>query len=179
MNNRQRIERLNYLIETGCECQNLPLSEWGIESTKVLHMTVGLPRSGKSTWARMQGVPVVNPDSVRFALHGKLWDASREAEVWAHVDLMIRSLFLAGHKQVILDATNVTKDRRDIWVSSQWAIMHHVFETPKEICIARAIEMGRDDLVPVIEKKASEFESVCIHDEDNMGLFHYTKAEWK
>ncbi|KKK82651.1 hypothetical protein LCGC14_2801230, partial [marine sediment metagenome] len=38
---------------------------------KKLILTVGLPRSGKSTWARKQGHPIVNPDSIRLALYGE------------------------------------------------------------------------------------------------------------
>ncbi len=30
-----------------------------------LILTVGLPRSGKTTWALEQGWPIVNPDSIR------------------------------------------------------------------------------------------------------------------
>lgn len=40
---------------------------------KKLILTIGLPRSGKSTWAKQQGCPVVNPDSIRLALHGKAY----------------------------------------------------------------------------------------------------------
>jgi predicted kinase len=33
-----------------------------------LILTVGLPRSGKTTWAKQQGVPMVNRDAIRLAL---------------------------------------------------------------------------------------------------------------
>src|SRR5690554_6874569 len=32
----------------------------------ILICTVGLPRSGKTTWARKQSYPIVNPDSIRL-----------------------------------------------------------------------------------------------------------------
>ena len=38
--------------------------------TEDLIVMVGLPRSGKTTWARKQGYPIVNPDSIRLAFHG-------------------------------------------------------------------------------------------------------------
>ena len=40
---------------------------------KTLILTVGLPRSGKSTWALQQGHPVVNRDGIRKALHGEVY----------------------------------------------------------------------------------------------------------
>ena len=33
---------------------------------KKLIMTIGLPRSGKSTWARTQACPIVNQDSIKL-----------------------------------------------------------------------------------------------------------------
>jgi hypothetical protein len=62
---------------------------------KRLILTCGLPRSGKSTWARGQGVPVVNPDSVRLALHGQVYRKESENMVWAIAETMIRALFIA------------------------------------------------------------------------------------
>ena len=41
---------------------------------KEIIVTVGLPRSGKTTWAREQGYPIVNPDSIRLSLHGKRFE---------------------------------------------------------------------------------------------------------
>jgi predicted kinase len=122
--------------------------------------TVGLPRSGKSTWARRQGVPVVNPDSIRLALHGQPFIEEAEPWVWLFARTMVRSLFLAGHPTVILDATNVTRRRRREWVDGDWELRFEVFRTPAEVCIERALADGREYLVPVIERMAARFEPV-------------------
>ena len=42
-------------------------------------------RSGKTTWARQQGVPIVNPDAIRPALHGQRFEPRAESVVWAHL----------------------------------------------------------------------------------------------
>jgi predicted kinase len=59
---------------------------------KILILTVGLPRSGKSSWSRQQTFPVVNPDSIRLALHGLRFAPEAEPFVWAidtnQVDLL-------------------------------------------------------------------------------------------
>ena len=115
----------------------------------VLYVTVGLPRSGKSTWAKAQDLPMVNPDSIRLAMHGKPFIKLAEPFVWAVAQTMVRSLFLSGHKAVILDATNVTEHRRQIWISSEWYNHYVVFNTPVEECVKRA--GNNDTLVKVIQ----------------------------
>ena len=132
-------------------------------------MTVGLPQSGKSTWARSIGYPIVNPDSIRLAFHGKPFLGLAEPFVWAIAKVMVRALFLAGHDTVILDATNTTRSRRDEWKSTAWEREYYVFDTPKRTCIARADlaaaknEISDDHhrgLITAIERMAGHYEPV-------------------
>lgn len=120
---------------------------------KLLIQTVGLPRSGKSTWCQekiKEGIPVVNPDSIRLALHGKAYDPDYEKEVWHIVKIMIKSLFLAGHNTVILDATAVHIKSRNQWLSPDWECKYKCFDTPVEECVRRAEVNGQDYLISVI-----------------------------
>ncbi len=125
---------------------------------KELILTVGLPRSGKSTWAQTTGFPMVNPDSIRLALHGQAFQPEAEPMVWTMARYMVRSLFLAGHDRVVLDATNVTKRRRQEWMSSEWATKFKEFNASKEVCTQRAIDNNQQCLVPVIERMAKQME---------------------
>jgi predicted kinase len=128
-------------------------------SNSVLIVTVGLPRSGKSTWSIMQECPVVNPDSIRLALHGRRFEALAEPFVWAIAKVMVRALFLAGHIRVILDATNTTRKRRDEWRSEDWVTYFKVFTTPRTACLERA---GSDEeLKAVIESMALRAEPLA------------------
>ena len=128
---------------------------------KRLIVTVGLPRSGKSTWALEQDYPIVNPDAMRLAVYGERFNASRENEVWSIVPIMINSLFLAGHDFVIFDATNVTKRRREaVRNDSLYTCYYVAFNTPPEECIKRAIATGQEDLIPVIEKMYFSYEPI-------------------
>jgi predicted kinase len=124
-----------------------------------LIMTVGLPRSGKSTWAKQQNFPIVNPDSIRLALHGQDFIAEAEPWVWTIAKTMVNSLFLAGHNCVILDATNIMKRRRNEWISSKWNRQFVVFPTSLEECINRA-DKTKPELIPVIKRMNKNFENV-------------------
>jgi predicted kinase len=125
---------------------------------KILIATHGLPRSGKSTWAQKQAWPVVCPDSIRLALHGQRFYAPAEPVVWAAAKLMVRSLFLAGHKHVVLDATAGTRARRDEWKSKDYALYFKAVDVSKEECVARARAINDEEIVPVIERMAASWE---------------------
>ncbi len=136
------------------------------EPKHTLICTVGLPRSGKSTWARTTPHPIVNPDSIRLALHGQPYYAGAEGIVWAVAKLMVQALFGAGHETVILDATNTTRGRRDTWRSKSWRTLFKTVSTDEETCVARAERQDRPDLVEVIHRMASDFDPLG-EDEDS------------
>lgn len=119
------------------------LEEYQHNNPGHLIVTVGLPRSGKSTWAKKQGFPIVEPDAIRFALYGQEWWAPGEPMVWSVAYTMVRALFLAGHRNVILDAVSHTKYRRDEWIRKgrtedvPWKVYFHCVDTPESTCIER------------------------------------------
>lgn len=129
---------------------------------KLLICTVGLPRSGKTTWARQQSFPIVNPDSIRFALHGHRFIEAAEPFVWATAKVMIDSLFKAGHDTVILDATNTTEERRQEWVKEGkfrgFEVQFKVIDTPREVCLQRAEAESDTYIIPIIEKMALQWD---------------------
>lgn len=125
--------------------------------SKILVCTVGLPRSGKSTWARAQAYPIVNPDSIRLAIHGQQFIASAEPFVWATAKAMVKALFLAGHKTVILDACNVSRKRRDEWWSDEWATFFKEFDTSVDECHKRDEALG-GNIGPIIARMAEQRE---------------------
>ncbi len=132
--------------------------------------TVGLPRSGKSTWAREQGIPIVNPDSIRLAVHGQRFFAPAEPLVWVMAEIMIEALFKAGHGKVILDATNISRRRRNHWLKfdntnrrlhegeSPRKVTFKVFNASAGECIRRAELAGDYEMIPVIKRMAKEWD---------------------
>lgn len=141
---------------------------------KTLILTVGLPRSGKSTWAKQQGFPIVCPDAIRLAIHERNYIQSAEPYVWAIAKTMVQALFIAGHDIVILDATNNTRERRDAWLSDNWEVRYKYFCAPKEECIRRAKESGREDIIPIIERMWLKMEGLTP--QEQLSLY---QEEWQ
>ncbi|MGA9768175.1 MAG: AAA family ATPase [Blastocatellia bacterium] len=127
----------------------------------ILVCTVGLPRSGKSTWAKSQAYPIVNPDSIRLAIHGQRFIGIAEPFVWATAKAMVRALFLAGHQIVILDVTGNTRKRREEWLSKDWATYFKVIDTSAEICFERAVAESDSEIIPQIERMAAQHEPLA------------------
>ena len=132
---------------------------------KTLLLMVGLPQSGKTTVAMELGFPIVSPDAIRLSLHGQAYMQTVEDLVWSLAKLMVRSLFEAGHHSVIVDATNNTRKRRDAWrQDEEWNLEYHILDTPQKLCIQRAQQNERMDLMPAIERMAEAHEPVVLEE---------------
>lgn len=117
---------------------------------------VGLPRSGKSTIARIVskelGAPIVSRDCMRLAIHGQRY--AKEAEpLLKSLDIyFIRSLFLAGHEVVICDETNFSPEARDHMRDPSWKTAFWEVLTEPKVCKERAMATNQADLVPIIDE---------------------------
>lgn len=130
---------------------------------KTVMMLMGLPRSGKSTLARKMhldlGYPVICPDDVRLAMHGKAFILRAEDMVWSVTRYMARILLLGPCKGIVIDACNNTRKRRDEWVTAlkpvDTNLVFRIAEvvTEKEMCLARAGDDQR--LRETIERMAA------------------------
>lgn len=130
-------------------------------SMKTLWCMMGLPRSGKSTWARLSGYPMVCPDAIRLAMYESAYIESMEPHVWAIAETTAKAAFIAGHQDVVIDATSTNIKQRDRWVRlmrkgmCDHIVFVHVWASTED-CKSRAVMDGREDLVPVIERKDQE-----------------------
>lgn len=134
---------------------------------------VGLPRSGKSTQARKLSqslnAPIVEPDAIRLALHGTPYREEVEPLIHAFAGVMVRSLFHAGHKTVILDECGLTKKHRKL--ATKMGGTETLFVpvlTPKEVCQERAVLTQQEYLIPVIEQMAVDFEPLEGEELENL-----------
>ncbi len=133
-----------------------------------LILTVGLPRSGKSTWSASKGFPVVNPDSIRIAMHGRDFIKEMEWMIWGTARTMVKSLFFAGHKTVILDSTAISRKVRDEWQNDFWEVKFMDFrDVSVTECVRRANEEGKTRLGEVILRMAKALDSDQQDGSDN------------
>ena len=123
-----------------------------------LHLMVGLPYSGKTTLARQMGFPIVSPDAIRVALHGQRYVGAAEPFVWAIAYAMAEALFLAGHKDVVIDATNCTEPRRSEWKRRYPNVLMTLVLADPETCRQRAKAAGDIEILPVIDRMAAEWD---------------------
>lgn len=149
--------------------------------SNILICTVGLPRSGKTTWARKQGLPIVNPDAIRLATHGQRFWAPAERRVWADAYHMVRCLFLAGHTTVIVDATHMTRKRRDFWIADagnpggvSWSVAFRRFDVAASVCRERA--HGDAKLIEVIDRMDNQQEPLGFDEKELGATGEYPEA---
>lgn len=114
-----------------------------------LILTVGIPGSGKSTWARETaaeryglwgGLLVLERDEIRRELTGDIRNHSREVEVTRIQHDRAREALLRGVNVVIAD-TNLKSKYRQPWArlaaetGAEYVV--HVIDTPLEVCVER------------------------------------------
>lgn len=129
-----------------------------------LSFLIGLPRSGKSTYTKQwvmekPGRVVVNGDSIRLALHGQRYSAPAEDMVSAIKYITIRAYVQQGY-EVLVDGTHTTDSSIARLLQIDPGAMPIIINTPKEVCIHRAIDTGQEDLIPAIERMAKNFEEL-------------------
>jgi protein phosphatase len=102
---------------------------------------IGLPGSGKSTWARRQGAAVLSSDELRFVLADDETDQTIHAEVFATMRYLLRRRLELKRPLTFIDATNLTRRERRPYI--QMARLYDCdtdavfFDTSTETCKAR------------------------------------------
>ena len=111
---------------------------------------VGLPASGKSTWARENEVPAISSDAMRELLADDVTNQAIHRDVFKHVRAVLRTRLAIGRPKTAVDATNLTfKERRPYIEIARRAgarIEAVYFDIPIEECLKR--NRGRARVVP-------------------------------
>lgn len=144
-----------------------------------LYITVGLPCSGKTTWALAQDLPIISPDAIRFAFHGQRFLSEAEPWVWTYARTMPKALFYAGHERLIVDATNTKPERRRPWIEEARALELRpvlvLFHTDQDECARRAAECEDREILPIIRRMAEEWHFAADELESDVGLMTATE----
>ena len=136
---------------------------------RTMCLMVGLPYSGKSTYAaelaELHKGAIVCPDAIRLALHGTRFIPQAEPMVWAIAETMANALFYAGHRFVIIDATNQTIQRRARWIGvarviGPTRVVAAILDTSAEDCDIRAQKALDNQIRPIIARMAESYEEV-------------------
>jgi predicted kinase len=145
-----------------------------------LYFTIGLPRSGKSTFCNKWVTNSINildnnrftynaspyypaspprtivcADSIRLALTGERWNLNIEDIVDVVKHTMIKSLLLRG-MDVIVDGTHTTLHNIKKLFRIDNQAKYVFIDTSAEICRNRAIADNMSDLIPVIDRMENQ-----------------------
>lgn len=119
------------------------------------YVTVGLPRSGKSTWAAQlpREVVEVNLDDCREAVNGDAGDQSNIAEVIDLRDALLETAAMDGADVCISDTNIDPHFRRQLVEQLRglgYDVQAVVLNTPLDVCLARNARAERQVPVEVI-----------------------------
>ncbi len=121
-----------------------------------LNFTIGLPRSGKSTFCRKwreggKNRVVLSGDSFRQSIYGERFRIEGE--------LFVRATLLAAVKALVRDGYEILIDETNTSVYHIEEILHvdknahaYVFYTSAEVCKERAIDCNQLDLLTSIDR---------------------------
>jgi len=142
-----------------------------------LYFTIGLPRSGKSTYCtevmKNSGLTVVCADNIRHQLYGQPMYVGGEEIVHAVKHLMIRSLLHRGNT-VIVDGTHTRAEHIEQLLKIGYGAQGIFFPTDPETCKKRAIDTQQEYLLPVIDRMVDNLKNLPQNLKDKFQV----RAKW-
>ena len=141
-----------------------------------IEILISPPAGGKSTYCNFaresHGEPVVvSSDEARLLISGDENNQECSGRAFDFMRLAVEML-LRQNKNVIVDATNITKKARKDWVrlgrKYGTTIQMTVFKVPVDVCKARNARRERKVPDIVIESMAARFEEPTLEERDEI-----------
>lgn len=147
-----------------------------------LHITVGAPSSGKSTWAKSQCLPIVSIDDVKKEMKDSGENYNNE-KIFSTARERVCAI-LTNNKDVIYDSTNMGYRNRKAVISAarklrgiDVKIVAHVFIVPINVLYDRSIERNDQIHVDTIDDALSLFQPPCKWERIDEVIYHRAEAE--
>ena len=106
---------------------------------------VGLPGSGKSTWAAAQPITVLSSDTIRQLLAGDATNQQIHQEVFRTLRFLLRRRLELGAPATIIDATSLLPVHRKPFIKIAHSLGAHAeavyFDTPLAECLRSIVVM--------------------------------------
>jgi predicted kinase len=123
-------------------------------------LLVGLPGSGKSTWAARQGAAALSSDATRELLADDATDQSIHPRVFATLRYLLRQRLAIGRPVTYVDATHLTVAERKPYARiAEWYgcdLEAVFFDVPVSVCMERNRNRGRVVPEAVIQAMAQK-----------------------
>ena len=131
-------------------------------------LLVGLPGSGKSTWASRQGWNAISSDALRLLLSDDTTNQTIHARVFATVRFLLRQRLAIGCALNCIDATNLTRaDRKPYFSLARWygaALDAAYFDCPISVALQRNRARARQVPESVMAGMAARLEPPTLEE---------------
>lgn len=150
-----------------------------------LYLLIGLPGSGKSTYANNlseeTGAVICSSDAIRTELYGDINDQTHNSEVFTELHKRINYLLENGN-DVIYDATNINQKKRISFLQQLPKFSYRkavIMATPYEECIDQNNNRDRKVPVEVIKRMREGFQFPVLNEGFDEIEIVWNVKEWK